>query len=126
MYLAGSILSNPFIDRKLNCVSCNEEFTFAAGEQTFVEHQKFVNDPKHCKRCKAKRARRKARPETQTVCAECGADITVPFVPKQGRPVLCRVCFELKIPGIDAVGDVNGSKPEPNDDRMANTTESIV
>lgn len=27
------------------------------------------------------------------VCAECGAQTTVPFKPAQGRPVYCRDCF---------------------------------
>jgi CxxC-x17-CxxC domain-containing protein len=28
------------------------------------------------------------------VCATCGVDTTVPFKPTQGRPVLCRGCFQ--------------------------------
>jgi CxxC-x17-CxxC domain-containing protein len=28
------------------------------------------------------------------VCAQCGTDTTVPFKPTQGRPVLCRGCFQ--------------------------------
>jgi CxxC-x17-CxxC domain-containing protein len=38
------------------------------------------------------------RPETRTTCSECGAETTVPFKPTQGRPVLCRSCFQ-KIQG---------------------------
>jgi CxxC-x17-CxxC domain-containing protein len=34
------------------------------------------------------------RPETRTTCSECGAETTVPFKPTQGRPVLCRSCFQ--------------------------------
>jgi CxxC-x17-CxxC domain-containing protein len=34
------------------------------------------------------------RPETRTTCSECGAETTVPFKPTQGRPVLCRACFQ--------------------------------
>jgi CxxC-x17-CxxC domain-containing protein len=26
-------------------------------------------------------------------CAACGASTIVPFLPRQERPVLCRVCF---------------------------------
>ncbi|HWL94370.1 MAG TPA: CxxC-x17-CxxC domain-containing protein [Phycisphaerae bacterium] len=29
----------------------------------------------------------------EAVCAECGAQTTVPFKPAQGRPVYCRDCF---------------------------------
>jgi CxxC-x17-CxxC domain-containing protein len=34
------------------------------------------------------------RPETRTTCSECGTETTVPFKPTQGRPVLCRACFQ--------------------------------
>jgi CxxC-x17-CxxC domain-containing protein len=34
------------------------------------------------------------RPETRTTCSECGTETTVPFKPTQGRPVLCRSCFQ--------------------------------
>ncbi len=36
------------------------------------------------------------RPETRTTCSECGTETTVPFKPTQGRPVLCRSCFQKK------------------------------
>jgi CxxC-x17-CxxC domain-containing protein len=32
--------------------------------------------------------------ETRATCSQCGKDTTVPFRPTQGRPVLCRDCFE--------------------------------
>jgi CxxC-x17-CxxC domain-containing protein len=34
------------------------------------------------------------RPETRTTCSACGSETTVPFKPTQGRPVLCRSCFQ--------------------------------
>jgi CxxC-x17-CxxC domain-containing protein len=34
------------------------------------------------------------RPETRTNCSQCCAETTVPFKPTQGRPVLCRSCFQ--------------------------------
>jgi CxxC-x17-CxxC domain-containing protein len=85
-----------FSDRVLKCVVCGKEFIFTADEQRFFHAKNFVNDPKHCKECKAKRAASasRTRPETRTVCAECGLETTVPFRPNQGRPVLCRACFE--------------------------------
>jgi CxxC-x17-CxxC domain-containing protein len=84
-----------FTDRVLKCVICGKEFIFTADEQLFFQLKGFINDPKHCKECKAKRITRssKARPETRTVCANCGTETTVPFRPVQGRPVLCRACF---------------------------------
>jgi len=27
-------------------------------------------------------------------CSDCGRDAEVPFVPKEGRPVYCRECFQ--------------------------------
>ena len=85
-----------FTDRILKCVDCGEEFVFTAGEQLFFHDKKFTNDPKHCKRCKARRAQGNARvrPETRTTCSACGVETSVPFRPTQGRPVLCRACFE--------------------------------
>ena len=36
------------------------------------------------------------RSETRTTCSQCGKETTVPFKPTQGRPVLCRECFQQK------------------------------
>ncbi|MDR3727042.1 MAG: zinc-ribbon domain containing protein [Terracidiphilus sp.] len=85
-----------FADRILKCVDCGAEFVFTAGEQLFFHDKQFTNDPKHCKQCKAKRANGvpKVRPETRTTCSACGMSTTVPFKPTQGRPVLCRSCFQ--------------------------------
>jgi CxxC-x17-CxxC domain-containing protein len=97
-----------FIDRLLTCADCGGEFIFTAGEQLFFFDKQFKNDPKRCKPCKCKRAgvglRNGAGPaaaglsrtETRTECSECGIETTVPFKPTQGRPVLCRQCFQKK------------------------------
>ena len=98
-----------FTDRILKCSDCGNEFIFTAGEQLFFFDKQFKNDPKRCKLCKAKRAglgRTAAgngsltlplsRTETRTKCSACGVETTVPFKPTQGRPVLCRSCFQLK------------------------------
>jgi CxxC-x17-CxxC domain-containing protein len=89
-------LAMEFTDRVLKCSDCGAEFVFTAGEQVFFYDKQFKNDPKHCKQCKAKRTRgmQRVRPETRTVCSECGVETTVPFKPTQGRPVLCRSCFQ--------------------------------
>jgi CxxC-x17-CxxC domain-containing protein len=107
-----------FVDRYLKCSDCGNEFIFTAGEQMFFNDKQFKNDPKRCKLCKAKRAGlgRSADPkaaaalpfsrtETRTECSECGIETTVPFKPTQGRPVLCRGCFQQKRvpPGVAAV-----------------------
>lgn len=86
-----------FVDKILICADCGNEFIFTAGEQLFFYDKQFRNDPKRCKTCKAKRASGGAvRSETRTTCSECGTETTVPFKPTQGRPVLCRGCFQQK------------------------------
>lgn len=98
-----------FIDRILKCSDCSSDFVFTAGEQLFFYDKQFKNDPKRCKLCKAKRADQGkpgnglaaaalplSRTETRTECSACGIETTVPFKPTQGRPVLCRSCFQMK------------------------------
>ncbi len=98
-----------FTDRVLKCSDCSNDFVFTAGEQLFFFDRQFKNDPKRCKLCKARRAGLSAsvdgsaaaalplsRTETRTECSACGVETTVPFKPTQGRPVLCRSCFQLK------------------------------
>ena len=111
-----------FTDRILKCSDCGNEFIFTAGEQLFFYDKQFKNDPKRCKLCKAKRAGlgRTAnangaltlplsRTETRTKCSACGVETTVPFKPTQGRPVLCRSCFQMKrVPsGVAAVAQMD-------------------
>jgi CxxC-x17-CxxC domain-containing protein len=93
-----------FQDKVLKCVDCGADFVFTAGEQLFFSDKQFKNEPKRCKACKAKRAQSLGvsgqgaynKVETRTVCSSCGKETTVPFKPTQGRPVLCRECFQLK------------------------------
>jgi CxxC-x17-CxxC domain-containing protein len=100
-------MQSEFNDRLLTCVDCHGQFVFTAGEQIFFLDKQFKNDPKRCKPCKAKRAAlgsrsgasgsaAMARTETRTECSECHIETTVPFKPTQGRPVLCRQCFQGK------------------------------
>jgi CxxC-x17-CxxC domain-containing protein len=106
-----------FVDRFLKCTDCGNDFVFTAGEQLFFFDKQFKNDPKRCKLCKAKRAGlgRSTNPnappvlpysrtETRTECSACGIETTVPFKPTQGRPVLCRSCFqEKRVPITDGI-----------------------
>jgi len=98
-----------YVDRFLKCSDCGQEFVFTAGEQLFFHDKQFKNDPKRCKPCKSRRSGLAAvangtgpaaaglsRTETRTECSECGVQTTVPFKPTQGRPVLCRQCFQIK------------------------------
>jgi len=92
-----------FQDKVLKCVDCGTEFVFTAGEQLFFHDKQFKNEPKRCKNCKGKRVavlgsgsqpHSYAKTETRTHCSQCGKETTVPFRPTQGRPVLCRECFQ--------------------------------
>jgi len=95
-----------FLDRLLTCNDCGGEFIFTAGEQLFFFDKQFKNDPKRCKPCKGKRAGGRpgvgvavgglSRTETRTECSACKVETTVPFKPTQGRPVLCRQCFQSR------------------------------
>ena len=105
-----------FVDRLLTCSDCHSEFIFTAGEQLFFHDKQFKNDPKRCKPCKSRRqglsdvaagrigpaAAGLSRTETRTECSECGIETTVPFKPTQGRPVLCRQCFQMKARAVSA------------------------
>src|SRR5258707_1843434 len=95
-----------FLDRLLTVAHCGGVVIFTAGEQLFFFDKQFKNDPKRCKPCKSKRsgtgltagtgpaAAGLSRTETRTECSACGIETTVPFKPTQGRPVLCRQCFQ--------------------------------
>jgi len=99
----GAPLPMEFQDKVLKCVDCGTEFVFTAGEQLFFHDKQFKNEPKRCKGCKSKRVavlgagthgQTYAKTETRTNCSQCGKETTVPFRPTQGRPVLCRECFQ--------------------------------
>ncbi len=91
-----------FTDRELQCVDCGATFTFSANEQEFFAGKGFTNEPKRCPDCRASKkqergggggyggSRRQMHP---AVCAGCGVDTEVPFLPSQDRPVYCRECY---------------------------------
>jgi CxxC-x17-CxxC domain-containing protein len=102
-----------FQDKLLKCVDCGKDFIFTAGEQLFFHDKQFHNDPKRCKACKLKRGGGSSvRAETRTHCSVCGQETTVPFRPTQGRPVLCRSCFEQNRRTPSQTQPVVGSAPE--------------
>lgn len=125
-----------FVDRLLTCADCGGEFIFTAGEQLFFFDKQFKNDPKRCKPCKFKRAGASLRPgagsgaialsrtETRTQCSECGIETTVPFKPTQGRPVLCRQCFQHKQPAIAAGIVAAASEGAPGTDLIATASQA--
>lgn len=103
-----------FEDKMITCVDCSQEFVHSAEDQARYVERGFTNEPKRCRDCRQKRKDESGggrgagggygggrgggapRESHEAVCAECGAQTTVPFQPTQGRPVYCRDCFRAK------------------------------
>lgn len=90
----------PYEDKTLLCQECSQPFTFTADDQTFHAAKGFTNEPKRCPTCRqARRVKRNGgyslgtREVHAVVCAQCGKDTTVPFKPRDARPVYCSDCF---------------------------------
>jgi CxxC-x17-CxxC domain-containing protein len=87
-------------DRILTCRDCGREFTFTAGEQEFFASKGLTNAPSRCPECrKARRGSSFSSPrprseQHEAICASCGRPTTVPFVPREDRPVYCSDCFQ--------------------------------
>ncbi len=100
-------------DRWIKCVDCGEDFLFTAGEQAFYASKGLTNAPIRCKRCRENRKQQRAEAPARAsgprggaaremhtaVCASCGVETQVPFVPVASRPVYCRDCYESHRPG---------------------------
>ncbi len=84
-------------DKTLVCKDCGNDFLFTAGEQEFYAEKGFENEPLRCPECrKARKDQFKKNRKMYTVtCHQCGQEATVPFEPREDRPVLCSKCFEL-------------------------------
>ena len=81
-------------DKTLVCRDCGQEFVFTAGEQEFFAEKGFLNDPVRCRECRtAKKNAHREKVSYRTVCAKCGAETEVPFIPKNDKPVYCSECF---------------------------------
>ena len=91
-------------DKTLRCRECGKDFVFSAGEQEFYQLKGLMNEPGRCPECRAARrlamasaratGERPPREMFKTVCAECGGEAQVPFIPKTEKPVYCSSCFE--------------------------------
>ena len=82
-----------YVDIDLKCALCGTEFVFTAGEQRFFRSKGFAyNRPKTCGSCRAK-IKKRVRSDIGVTCADCGIETTVPFAPRQKRPVYCHACF---------------------------------
>ena len=88
-----------FQDKVLICKDCGAEFVFTAGEQEFYAEKGFQNEPVRCKACRTSRKGQRAggdRERHTAVCAQCGAQTTVPFMPKNDKPISCDECFKAR------------------------------
>lgn len=90
-------------DRVLVCRDCGLDFTFSAGEQAFYASRGLTNSPGRCPSCRAIRKAQQggAQPRSRsemypTICASCGRETTVPFIPREDRPVYCSDCFQVQ------------------------------
>ena len=91
-------------DKSLTCVECGQGFTFTVGEQEFFNSKGFTNEPSRCPPCRAARKSQQggggrsgaAREMHPAVCAQCGTDTMVPFLPRGDRPVYCSDCFSTQ------------------------------
>ena len=105
-------------DQTLYCRDCNQEFTFTSGEQEFYASRGLTNAPSRCPECRAARKQaggqrsgfrdREARPMYTAICARCGREATVPFQPREDRPVYCSECYQ----------------PQPRQSRYSDTGQS--
>lgn len=85
-------------DQTLQCVECNCDFLFTAGEKEFYVSKGLINVPKRCPDCrtaKKKMSRRNSFVKRlyDIVCCECGCDTKVPFKPLKEKSVFCKECF---------------------------------
>ncbi len=86
-------------DKNLTCRDCGSTFVFSVGEQEFFAEKGFTNEPTRCPTCRIARrdqdrgGSRGPREMNPVVCAQCGIDTTVPFLPTGDRPVYCSDCF---------------------------------
>ena len=86
-----------FEDKTIMCKDCGEAFLFTAGEQGYYVEKGLLNEPQRCPHCREQRRRDRVvsqRQPSMVVCAECGREATVPFVPRLNRPVYCGACFQ--------------------------------
>ena len=87
-------------DKTLACVDCGQPFTFTADDQSYHALKGFTNEPKRCNSCRQTRRNERdggngqgQREMHPVVCADCGKDTMVPFLPRGDRPVYCSDCF---------------------------------
>ncbi len=92
-------------DKQLTCRDCGAGFVFTDSEQDFYRQKGFDNEPTRCPDCRSARKAsrdsgrgydRAPRELHPAVCASCGKDTQVPFLPRNDRPVYCSDCFQSR------------------------------
>ena len=95
-----------YADKTIRCRDCGMDFVFSGGEQEFYASKGLVNEPQRCQSCRAVAKQNRAlgignggsnggqREMHAAVCAECGGQALVPFLPRNDRPVYCSNCFD--------------------------------
>ncbi|HUT67914.1 MAG TPA: CxxC-x17-CxxC domain-containing protein [Dehalococcoidales bacterium] len=99
-----------FQDKSLECSDCGTTFTFSTEEQEEFQSRGYTNEPKRCPECRQARKSERlgnggnsygngnngytpGRQMFPAVCSDCGKSTSVPFEPRQGRPVYCSDCY---------------------------------
>lgn len=123
--LLPMISNGGYQDRILTCRDCGQNFTFSAGEQEFFASRNLTNEPGRCPSCRA--ARRNSQPMAprsrnvehfETTCADCGRPTSVPFVPRQDRPVYCSDCYQSHRP-VRSAHSYSSSRGQGGRDRYS-------
>jgi CxxC-x17-CxxC domain-containing protein len=91
-----------YSDKTLRCRDCGRDFVFSAGEQEFYAGKGLLNEPGRCPDCRSARRNRPSgmgmdggrREMHSAICASCGVETQVPFLPRGDRPVYCSTCFD--------------------------------
>jgi CxxC-x17-CxxC domain-containing protein len=104
-----------YSDKQITCVDCGTGFTFTAGEQESFATRGYTNEPKRCQPCRAAKKQSMGggssygggsnsygssgpREMHPVVCATCGKDTQVPFLPRGDKPVYCSDCYRKTNP----------------------------
>jgi CxxC-x17-CxxC domain-containing protein len=105
-----------YADKTLTCQDCGMDFVFTSGEQEFYAQKGFSNEPTRCPSCRQQRKASSggrgnrsydrdsygsrggyssgSREMHSAICASCGKEAQVPFVPRGDKPVYCNDCFQ--------------------------------
>lgn len=104
-----------YADKTITCRDCGMDFVFTAGEQEFYAQKGFTNEPIRCPSCRQQRksggsgrgyndrdsygsrgsySGSDSREMHTAICASCGKEAQVPFLPRGDKPVYCSDCFQ--------------------------------